>query len=602
MTTQREKIHSRNKAARSIALATELKRAQSILESYVSGKSSLAERLAGLHSRLLQERLHLAVLGQFKRGKSTFINAILGAPVLPTAVVPLTAVAIFIAWGPEPVARVLFNGDRTPETIRSDDAQSIRHFLSQFVAEEQNPQNRLRVRRAELYYPAPILGNGTVLIDTPGVGSTFQHNTEAAIQVLPECDAALFVVSVDPPITEIELAYLQRLKAKAMRLFFILNKLDYLEPHEQQVAIEFLRKILSERLLLDRSAPIFGVSARNGLVAKQRNDPDELERSGIAAVEDHLLHYLATEKLESLENAIRNKTADILLQARADAELRIRTLSIPIEELAFKARSFEDALHSIEEQQLTMSDLLAGNKRRLLGEIEDRIYELRDEAASKLGAALDAGLSSGSLNAAEQTAQSAASGAIQDFFEAARERLTGTFAREAAKALAAHQQRLDGLVDSVRRTAAELFDVSFGPQHEQDSFELGEDPYWVTERINATLIPDPGRIVDQLVPSTTRRSRLRARIMKQTNDLIVRNAENLRWAILQGIEDTIRKAAGRLEERLDQAVAATKGVIEDALARRQDRSLTIDTEVSTLARTVADLGAIRENLVRDLAN
>jgi GTPase SAR1 family protein len=595
-------MRSRHETTQSTALTAELKRAQSILESYVSGKSPLAKRLAGLHSRLLQERLQLAVLGQFKRGKSTFINAILGAPVLPTAVVPLTAVAIFIAWGPEPVARILFKGDRTPEEFRSDEAQPLREFLSQFVAEEQNPQNRLGVRRVELFYPAPILENSTVLIDTPGVGSTFQHNTEAAIQVLPECDAALFVVSVDPPITEIELAYLERLKAKAMRLFFVLNKMDYLEPHEQQVAIGFLRKVLSERSLLDHTSPIFGVSARNGLAAKQHNNRDELERSGIAAVEDHLLHYLATEKFESLENAVKRKSVDILSQARAEADLRIRALNMPLEDLASKARSFEVALHSIEEQRLITSDLLAGDRRRLVRQLEEAIQELRDEAVARLSAVLDENLSKSTPTSGEQLVQSAISSAIHELFEEARERLTTAFAGEANKALAAHQQRLDGLVDSVRRTAAELFDISFGPQYEYYSFELGEDPYWVTKNINATLIQDAGRIIDWLVPLAIRRSRLRARFMQQTQDLIVRNAENLRWAILQGIEDTMRKAAGGFEERLDQAIMATKGVIEDALVRRQDQSLAIDTEVNMLGRTIADLDAIREKLGRDPAN
>ena len=66
------------------------------------------------------------------------------------------------------------------------------------MAEEANPENQLGVERVDLLYPADILANGTVIIDTPGVGSTLQHNTEAAVQVLPKSDAALFVISADP--------------------------------------------------------------------------------------------------------------------------------------------------------------------------------------------------------------------------------------------------------------------------------------------------------------------------------------------------------------------------------------------------------------------
>ena len=81
-------------------------------------------------------------------------------------------------------------------------ADEIRDVLFRFVAEDANPENRLGVERVELFYPADILADGTVIIDTPGVGSTLRHNTEAAWRVMPECDAAFFVVSADPPITE----------------------------------------------------------------------------------------------------------------------------------------------------------------------------------------------------------------------------------------------------------------------------------------------------------------------------------------------------------------------------------------------------------------
>jgi uncharacterized protein YpbB len=105
----------------------------------------------------------------------------------------------------------------------------------------------------------------------------------------------------------------------------MLNKADYLTPEDQQSVAEFLRKVLRESLL-DATAPIFCVSARDGLTAKQINARNQLQRSGIAAVEDHLLRYLATEKVQALEDAVRKKTADILAQAVAEADLRVQAL------------------------------------------------------------------------------------------------------------------------------------------------------------------------------------------------------------------------------------------------------------------------------------
>jgi hypothetical protein len=595
VTAQRNEKPSGSNVAHANGLADELNRALLILESG-NAADSFAKRLAQLRSRLLKNRLQLAILGQFKRGKSTFVNALLGAPILPTAVVPLTAVATFIEWGPEPAVRISFNDGREDESYRSGDSEAIRDYLSRFVAEEQNPQNRLKVRRAEITYPAPILKNGTTLIDTPGVGSTLEHNSKAAMDLLPECDAALFVVSVDPPITEIELAYLKDVKARGVRLFFILNKLDYLETAEQNVVIEFFRRVLSDRLMIDRTVPIFGVSARNGLAAKQHNDHGELERSGIAAIEDHLFKFLATEKFDSLRSAIRRKAVDILAEAQAETELRIHALSMPIEDLAAKAQSFETALDSIKERRLITSDLLAGDRRRLIAQLEDRIRDLRHEASAEFASVVDKALAGSDLAAGERLAQQILATAIEAHFETARERMTATFVKEVTKILAMQQQRLDDLVDSVRAAAGELFKVTFGPQRERDLFELGNDPYWVTGKIDITLLPNLGRVIDHVVPLAVRRSRLRRRMMKQADDLVVRNAENLRWAILQGIEQTLRQANGRLDERLDQAISAIKAIIEEALARRQSQSIVVGTEISRLRRLAGELVSISSEL------
>ena len=153
-----------------------------------------------MRDRVQHERLQIAVIGQFKRGKSTFVNALIGAPVLPTAVVPLTAIGTFIGWRNEPLIQVQFADGRPIEHFTASEVEDIRKILSRFVTEEENPKNRLGLERVDFFYPAPILADGTILIDTPGIGSTFTHNTEAALRLIPESHASLVVLSSDPPI------------------------------------------------------------------------------------------------------------------------------------------------------------------------------------------------------------------------------------------------------------------------------------------------------------------------------------------------------------------------------------------------------------------
>jgi hypothetical protein len=137
--------------------------ASAALACAVAPDSPLVARMNGLRDRLLAGRLQLAVLGQFKRGKSSVLNALLG--VLPTGVVPLTAVATVISWGAAPLVRVVYKGQKPPEEYSVADAEAIRACLFRFVTEEVNPNNKLDISRVELVSPAPILGAGTVLID-----------------------------------------------------------------------------------------------------------------------------------------------------------------------------------------------------------------------------------------------------------------------------------------------------------------------------------------------------------------------------------------------------------------------------------------------------
>lgn len=102
----------------------------------------LAGAVAGLDAKLRENRFHAVVVGEFKRGKTTFVNALLGAPVLPTAAIPLTSIVTAVTWGPEPRAEVRFSDGRV-RTVRPDE-------LPRYITERENPGNHLRVERALL--------------------------------------------------------------------------------------------------------------------------------------------------------------------------------------------------------------------------------------------------------------------------------------------------------------------------------------------------------------------------------------------------------------------------------------------------------------------
>jgi hypothetical protein len=297
-------------------------------------RPGLAMRLDDLAARLGQERLRIAVLGQFKRGKSTFLNALLGYPLLPTGVVPLTAIPTFLHWSPHFSLEAHDLDGKPLETVSSGDRSEITTILKRLVTEEGNPRNRLRVGRVDVFAPAPILADGIQLVDTPGIGSTLRHNTDAALAVLPECDAAFFVLSVDPPVTAAELEYLDQVRPMISPLFFILNKIDYFAAADRPAAVSFLRRALGDHMPAGEGGyPIFSVSARLALEAKQSGDEAGIENSGLAEIEKELTEILVRQKQEILRAAIARKGSAILESARSDAELGIRALEMPMTDL-----------------------------------------------------------------------------------------------------------------------------------------------------------------------------------------------------------------------------------------------------------------------------
>lgn len=294
-----------------------MQRGRAVLHEVGSDFQADAERLGKLAERLQEGRFHLAVLGQFKRGKSTLLNALLGEEVLPAAVVPLTARPTFIRHGEQRRARVAFEDDRSPEEVKVDDAEGLRRALTPHVSEEENPDNREGVAEVEVFHPADLLARGVVLIDTPGIGSTHQHNTTTTRDFLPQCDAALFMVSADPPITEVGLEFLQEVEQHVPRVFFVLNKMDLLRGKERAEATDFLRRVLKED---GRTDPrVFEVSARDALTARQSSDQAAWEASGMAEVQRHLVDFLARDKMEVLQEAIARKADAQLEESRLRA-------------------------------------------------------------------------------------------------------------------------------------------------------------------------------------------------------------------------------------------------------------------------------------------
>jgi len=554
-------------------------------------------RLEALRQRLREERCHLAVLGQFKRGKSTLINALLGAPVLPAAVVPVTSIPTFLHGGEQLAAQVLFDDGRAEERFAGSDAGALAEFLAGFVTESANPHNRLGVRQVEANYPAPVLRRGLALIDTPGIGSTFRHNTEATVNFLPQCDAALFVVSADPPITEVEVEFLKLARRKLARVFFILNKVDYLDTHERRAAVAFLQQVLCAQVGFTAPPPIFCASARQGLAARQNQDDAAWQRSGLAEIEHRIADFLLTEKTEVLNRALSRQTGDILADVQRRLELTLHSLQLPLVELDERIGLFGQSLSEIEEQRIVAMERLRRDEERLERSVKRHADHLLPESRKFLEGIVQRCQDQHGADWSEDATREAIAAAIPGLFERGFGAVHELCEQELRDALLPHRRRADELIASVHRLVERLFDLPFESQHQEIALARAEQPYWRTHKWVIRFGSIPETWIDRLVPRRMRHARIHRRITEQVEYLVTRNVGDLQWSTLENLKQSIQSFRDMFNDCLQQAIEATRRALDAARRRRTEDSATVAPETARLRSAVADLQAFRKRLV-----
>ncbi len=293
------------------------------------GDEEVVKDAHDLASRVEEGRFHVACVGQFKRGKSTLLNAVIGAPVLPMGVAPVTSAITVLRHGKTPVARVSFQDGRSESVAVGD--------LGDYVSESENPENEKGVRAVEVFYPSPLLARGLCLVDTPGLGSPLGGNTAVTRAYVPHVDAALVVLGADPPLSGEELSLVEEVATEVRHLVFVLNKSDRLSEEERSEGARFAAEMLTRRLRRP-VGPLLEVSARERLEGGQpTRDWAELERTLAALEHEAGADIVRAAEARGMERLVRallrelEERRDALLRPMAESESRLATLRASVE-------------------------------------------------------------------------------------------------------------------------------------------------------------------------------------------------------------------------------------------------------------------------------
>jgi predicted GTPase len=347
------------------------------------GSSRIAEEATDLASRIAEGRFYVACLGQFKRGKSTLINALIGDPVLPVGFTPVTAVPTVIRFGDRRRARIQAGNGSWQEVSVSD--------LNLYVSEEWNPENSKGIRGVEVFVPSRLLAGGMCFVDTPGLGSVFTGNTAATHAFIPHVDAALVVMGADPPLAGEELALVEAVAERVQDIVLVLNKADRTTPEEKAAAVDFADRQVRKRLHRGLG-PILEVSAAERIESRgpERDWQKLVDALGVLVEQSgrRLTHSACERGIDRLSEqllAVIREEREALQRPIEESERRIATMKVTIAEAE---RSMRELRFLFMAEQQHISDLFVDRHRAFLAGVSPGAKQELEEAIASTPYAL----------------------------------------------------------------------------------------------------------------------------------------------------------------------------------------------------------------------
>jgi GTP-binding protein EngB required for normal cell division len=336
------------------------------------GAKNVATDARSVAERVSEGRFYVACIGQFKRGKSSVLNALVGDSVLPTGVVPVTTVPTIVRHGSHTAARVRFEAAAGWNDIPVN-------TVDEYVSEDKNPENVKHVAALEIFVPSPLLATGMCFVDTPGLGSVFTGNTAATQAFIPHIDAALVVIGADPPLAGEELVLIEAVARHVQDLIIAVNKADRTTDTERAEAVAFAQRQLEKRLRQHSVGPLFEVSAAEQLEHRgSGRDWEKLVASlnllvegsgrrliraacerGLERISDQLL-LIMTEEREALQRPIEQ------------SETRIAVMK---ETIAGAERSMRDLGYLFMGEQQHISDMFVDRHKTFLARVMPQAHK-----------------------------------------------------------------------------------------------------------------------------------------------------------------------------------------------------------------------------------
>ncbi|MCS7017320.1 MAG: dynamin family protein [Gemmatales bacterium] len=359
------------------------------------GLDNLRNRLSDRAAKLRANRFTILVVGEFKRGKSTLLNALLGKRVLPQKAAPCTAVVTVIRYGDPPRVDVVFQDGRI-ETLTTEefmrkyelkvddtayDSANAQHMEEYEAKLEQQLVDRFGgIREAVLSYPLELCRDNVEFVDSPGLGE-HPARERRVLEFLGEggADAIIMVLSATQLLNERELRFITNTLTplgKRRNLFFLINRwnqildglVDPSDPEEVRREFAEQEKLIEARLKplcrvdgVDYSENrIFRVNALGALQQRLSQRPDEvkLRETNIPAFEEALVRFLSEERHRARQLSDGTLARETRASIMKFVQAQKTNLSQPLEELERKNTELQPKLQMLRDMAKQIDNYL----------------------------------------------------------------------------------------------------------------------------------------------------------------------------------------------------------------------------------------------------
>jgi len=443
-------------------------------------------------------------------------------------------------------------------------------MLDGYVTEKGNPNNEKGVKQVVIEYPSDFLKDGITLIDTPGVGSVFQHNTDVTYEFLPKLDAAIFLFTIDSPVAQNELDFLKDVSKKAVRIFFLLNKVDYAEKEDINEAIGFAKGIL-ERELDKENIRIYSISAKMALEAALENDRSKWEKSGLQQFMNGLKDFISQEKKDALIESVRVAMQRIISQLKFTADLEMKALTTPIAQLAEKISILKEKMQSVEEDEKDILFVFEGETKEVFEKFQKDYEDFMGDNYKELESALEkyftenTALSTGELTEktreyiTEETLNAIDAWKKEEFKELAQisERITGKLAK-----------KMESVISELQNLTADIFEIKHEGFRQIKGFKQAGYFYYNMEPEKHFLVPTP-LTAAPFLPGVIAKRMVMGHMKRWLQQQFDRQCGRVRYDIAQRMDKTFKDYAGYLKDMLEETKQNILASVEKAADMRQ---------------------------------